>query len=144
MRNRLPILVMLLASGCTHGRCCRSPAPVSSPTPPISTTTRDYVFFNDGHLGTIITRPENVFGPDAETYDVRDLDRLHGAVEVLLLQLPDLARQQGAEYANLSLGDFRVIGPEKTRAFVAEVLAILRAAPGPHDERVGEVGRSGR
>src|SRR5436190_872746 len=102
--------------------CGDSKRPAS---PPPSTTTTPYVVFNDGHEGTIVTRRENVFGPDAGTYDVSDLDRLHGAVEVVLLRLPDLAREQGATYADLGGGALRIIGPPRAHALVKEVLVML-------------------
>jgi hypothetical protein len=116
---------LVLAAGCARPRTCDPRAA------PISTTTTPYVLFSDGHLGTIVTRRENVFGPDAGTYDVRDLDGLRGAVEVVLLKLPDLAREQGATYADLGGGALRIVGPPKAHGLVKEVLAMLRASPGP-------------
>ena len=74
-----------------------------------------------------------MFGPDAGTYDVRDLDSLQGAVEVILLKLPDLAREYGATYADLGGGALRIIGPPKVHALVTQVIAVLRAAPGPRN-----------
>ena len=126
--------------GCASHRRCAPPDVVGesrvSCAPhhdPISTTTTHYVntFFNDGQSGTIISRRENVFGPGAETYDVREFDGVYGAVEVVLLKLPDLAREQGAAYAELGGGALRIIGPPKAHSLVRETLAMLRASPGP-------------
>ena len=118
----ITLALRLLLGGCT----CRS-ACVPAPTA-ISTTTNSYVFYNDGHDGWT---GDNYFGPDLEVYDVRDLDRLQGAVEVILLRLPELARDQGATWVVLGGGTLRVAGPPKAHALTREVLAILRAAPGP-------------
>jgi hypothetical protein len=141
MRTLLAVLVLAMAAvagGCTCRRQCTprgagqelmvACAPQQDP---ISTTTTPYTFFNDGHSGTIVTRRENVYGPDAATYDVRDLDELQGAVEVVFLKLPDLAREQGATYAELGDGALRIVGPPQAHALVKEVLAMLRASPGP-------------
>jgi hypothetical protein len=135
----LLVAAAAIAVGCAYQRPC-APQPVSvSGSPcalapaPISTTTTPYgsTFYNDGHLGTIVTRRDNVFGPDAGTYDVRDLDGLRGVVEVIFLKLPDLALEQGATYADLGGGALRIMGPPKAHAFVKEMLAMLRASPGP-------------
>ena len=118
------VLAGLLLAGCGSRE-------EPEPPPPVSTTTTPFVFYNDGHTGSIVTRRENVFGPDAGTYDVRDLDSLRGAVEVILRKLPDLAREHGATYADLGGGAIRIVGPPKAHALVKEVIAVLRAAPGP-------------
>jgi hypothetical protein len=96
-----------------------------------STTTTPYVFFEDGTGGTFVTRVENVYGPDAAIYDVRDLSDLRGAVEVVLLKLPEMAREQGATLADFNGGALRIAGPPKAHSLVREILAMLRASPGP-------------
>jgi hypothetical protein len=123
---------LLLAALCAASGCACRRAPARA-VESISTTTTPYAgtFYNDGNLGSIVTRRDNVFGPDAGTYDVRDLEGLRGAVEVVLLKLPDLAREQGATYADLGGGALRIVGPPRSHALVREVLAMLRSSPGP-------------
>lgn len=154
MRTLLAVLLAATAAvavGCTSRRQCAprdpAPSPANSGTPhpeQVSTTTTPYTFYNDGHLGSIVTRRENVFGPGAETYDVRDLDGMYGAVEVVLLKLPDLAREQGATYADLGGGALRIIGPPKAHSLVREILAMLRASPGPRPRAGATLSASGR
>lgn len=153
MRTLLAGLILAMAAvagGCTCRRqftprdACQALIVACAPQQdPISTTTTPYTFFNDGHSGTIVTRRENVYGPDAATYDVRDLDELQGAVEVVLLKLPDLAREQGATYADLGDGALRIVGPPQAHSLVKEVLAMLRASPGPRP-RAGTASASAR
>ena len=114
--------ILLLFGGCACRPAC-APAPTA-----ISTTTNAYLFYNDGHDGWT---GENYYGPDLEIYDVRDLDRLHGAVEVIFLRLPALARDHGATWTVLSGGVLRVAGAPQTEALVRGVIALLPAAPGP-------------
>jgi len=121
------VATLLLATGCTSRRRCGS-----RPEHP-STTTNPYVFYNDGETGSIVGgRRDNVFDAGAVYYDVRDLACLRGAVEVILLRLPDLAREFGATHADL--WDRRlllIVGPPRAHALVREVIAMLRASPGP-------------
>jgi hypothetical protein len=125
------LVALALGSGCACRRPC-SVVPLAQPAP-ISTTTEPYVFYNDLHDQVHIAggRRENYYDQDARLYDVRDLDLLRGAVEVVLLKLPELAREQGATHADLGGGALRVVGPPRAQGFVREVLAMLRASPGP-------------